>query len=117
MKNMIEFKLDNGEFAYMQLEKTKVETQIKQHVSRGGSRNSSDEENIVTAPRSFNDAIKSIAPIGNALLSSLKDINTPDEISLEFAISFTGKAGIVFSSVESEASFKVNIKWKNDNKK
>jgi hypothetical protein len=111
MKNMIEFKLDNGESAFMQLEETEVQTQQRQRVSRGG-RGSSDEE-VIQAPRSFNDALKSIAPIGNALLSSLKDIDTPDEISLEFAISFTGKAGVVFSSVGSEASFKVNIKWKN----
>jgi len=109
MRNMIEFKLDNGESAFMQLEGTEVQ---KQRVSRGG-RGDSDEEEVIQAPRSFNDALKSIAPIGNALLSSLKDINTPDEINLEFAISFNGKAGVIFSSVESEASFKVGIKWKN----
>lgn len=112
MKNMIEFKLDNGESAFMQLGETEVQTQQRQRVNRGG-RGESDEEEVIQAPRSFNDALKSIAPIGNALLSSLKDINTPDEISLEFAISFNGKAGVIFSSVESEASFKVGIKWKN----
>jgi len=107
MKNMIEFKLENGESAFMQLERT------ADKVKHRGSRDGSGEEEVVTAPRSFNDAIKSIAPIGNALLSSLKDINTPDEISLDFAISFNGKAGVIFSSVESNASFKVTIKWKN----
>ncbi|MDQ7091546.1 MAG: CU044_2847 family protein [Methylococcales bacterium] len=113
MTNMIEFKLDNGESAFMQLEESEVQTQTPKQVSRGGSRRGPEESDIITAPRSFDDAIKSIAPIGKSLISSLKDINTPDEISLEFAISFNGKAGVVFSSVESKASFKVNIKWKN----
>lgn len=103
MKNLLEFKLDNGESAFMQIEESNIK-----RVTRGN-----DSEEPIQAPRSFNDAILCVAPIGNALLSSLKDINTPDEINLEFAISFNGKAGVVFSSVESEASFKVNIKWKN----
>ena len=106
MKNLLEFKLENGESAFMQIEASDAQTRQR------GSR-SNDEAEPIQAPRSFDDAIRCVAPIGNALLSSLKDINTPDEINLEFAISFNGKAGVVFSSIESEASFKVNIKWKN----
>ena len=106
MKNMLEFKLDNGESAFMLIEES--DAQMRKRVSR-----SNDQEDPIQAPRSFNDAIRCVAPIGNALLTSLKEINTPDEINLEFAISFNGKAGVVFTSVESEASFKVNIKWKN----
>ena len=106
MKNLLEFKLENGESAFMQIEESDAQTRQR------GNRNQNEEEPI-QAPRSFDEAIRSVAPIGNALLSSLKDINTPDEINLEFAISFNGKAGVVFSSIENEASFKVNIKWKN----
>lgn len=106
MKNLLEFKLNDGESAYMQITETKTQTEQR------GSRDS-NRENTIEAPRSFEDAIKCVAPIGNALLTSLKDINTPDEIDLEFSISFNGKAGVVFTSVESEASFKVHIKWKN----
>ena len=99
MKNLLEFKLDNGESAFMQIEET--ETQ-------GRHRGRDDEGNLQTE-RTFSQAIICIAPIGNALLNFLKDINTPDEINLEFGLTFNAKAGVVFTSVESEASFKVNI--------
>jgi hypothetical protein len=35
MKNFIEFKLDTGEIAYMQIEETEEQTQARQRVSRG----------------------------------------------------------------------------------
>lgn len=110
MKNLLEFKLENGESAFVEIEEAD-ESQSRQRVSRGGSNEGGVEP--LQAQRSFNDAIKCITPIGNSLLSSLKEINTPDEISLEFGFKFSGKAGIVFTSAESEASFKVSITWKN----
>ena len=110
MSNMIEFKLDNGETAYMQFAESESSSQTRPGTHRGVGRNNSE---TIQAPRRFDEAVQCIAPIGNALLSSLKNIDKPDEINLEFSISFNGKAGVVFSSVESEASFKVSIKWKN----
>ena len=47
------------------------------------------------------------------MLESFKEMNTPDEIDLEFGIKFNAKAGAVFASVDSEATFKVSLKWKN----
>ena len=106
MKNLLEFKLDNGESAFIQIEET--ETQARQRGCRG-----IDDEGPLVAERTFSQAISSIAPMGNTLLNSFKDINTPDEINLEFGLTFNAKAGVVFKSVESQASFKVSIKWKN----
>ncbi len=84
MKNLIEFKLENGESAFMQIEESEEQTQARQRVSR--SNRSNEEGEPVQAPRRFDEAIQCIAPIGNALLTSLKDINTPDEISLELVL-------------------------------
>ena len=106
MKNLLEFKLENGESAFVQIEESEEQTQARQRVSRTRT----DEP--VPAERTFAQAVSCIAPIGNMLLTSLKDINTPDEIKLEFGLSFNGKAGVVFTSVESAASFKVSITWK-----
>lgn len=47
------------------------------------------------------------------LLDNLKELNTPDEINLEFGLKFGAKAGAIFASADSEAVFKVAIKWKN----
>jgi hypothetical protein len=77
------------------------------------SRGRGDEgSQTLQAERTFSQAVSCIAPIGNALLTSLKEINTPDEIKLEFGLSFNGKANLIFTSVDSAASFKVSITWK-----
>ncbi len=106
MKNLLEFKLDNGESAFIEIEESET------HVRQRGSLGRDDEENLL-AERTFSQAVSSIAPMGNTLLNSLKNINTPDEINLEFGLTFNAKAGVVFTSVGSAASFKVSITWKN----
>jgi hypothetical protein len=40
-------------------------------------------------------------------------MNSPAEIGLEFGIKLNAKAGAIFASVDSEATFKVSIKWRN----
>ena len=103
MKKLIEFKLDNGESAFMQIEETDSNDR--------GSRDR-DTQSTTTSERSFSEAIRCISPVANTLLSSLKNIETPDEIKLEFGLTFNGKANLIFTSAESEASFKVGITWK-----
>jgi len=44
MKNLLEFKLDNGESAFMQIEESEEQAQSRQRVSRGRG---GDEENII----------------------------------------------------------------------
>ena len=100
MKNLLEFEL-HGKPVFIQIQEPESR-------SRG-----TREEESAAVQRKFTDAIAGIAPVGNALLNSLKDINTPDEINLEFGFTFTGEAGLVFTSIKSEASFKVSITWKN----
>ena len=106
MKNLLEFKLDNGESAFIQIEESGT-------LSRQQSIRGSDDQANFQAERTFSQAVSCIAPMGNTLLNSLKDINTPDEINLEFGLTFSAKAGVVFTSVGSDASFKVSITWKN----
>ena len=69
MKNLLEFKLDNGESAFIQIEESG--TLSRQQSNRGRD----DEENLL-AERTFSQAVSCIAPMGNTLLNSLKDINT-----------------------------------------
>ena len=103
MKNVLEFELDGQLICIQGAE----EAESRSRSSRG-------ESNETTVPRELNSIFAQIAPVGNALLKSLKDINTPDEINLEFGVSLGGKTGIIFASAETEATFKVSITWKND---
>lgn len=107
MKKVLEFELDGQLICVHGAE----ESDSRYDSNRGDD----DEETAV--PRELNGIFAQIAPVGNALLKSLKDINTPDEINLEFGISLGGKTGIIFASAESEASFKISITWKNDKTK
>jgi hypothetical protein len=102
MKKLLEFKLDNGDSAFMQIEDTETNDR--------GNRDRDSQTQPTTVQRSFTEAIRCISPVANNLLSSLRNIESPDEIKLEFG--FNAKAGVVFTSAESEASFKVGITWK-----
>ncbi len=63
--------------------------------------------------RKFLDVIEGIKPAAEAVLATFREMDTPEEIKLEFGIKFNAKAGAVFASVDSEATFKVSLKWNN----
>ncbi|CAG1020372.1 hypothetical protein DOJK_00290 [Patescibacteria group bacterium] len=64
-------------------------------------RDRGDSQTQPRAERSFSDAIRCISPVVNLLLSSLKNIESPDEIKLEFGLTFNGKANLIFTSAVS----------------
>ena len=98
-KKIKEYKLENGTIISIN---AVVEGSEINRVSK-------KEEKI----KSFEDSISVIKPVSEALLATLKDLNTPDEIQLEFGITLGTKAGVIFVSADAEASFKVSIKWSN----
>jgi hypothetical protein len=77
-------------------------------------RRTSKSKEIIEAKKSFEETISSMTPVAQALKNSLKELNNPSEIALEFGLKFNAKAGVVFASAESEVAFKVALKWKND---
>ncbi|PID73407.1 MAG: hypothetical protein CSB33_04015 [Desulfobacterales bacterium] len=83
-----------------------------QRISRGG-RGDRDTDEEEKPPRKFEEAIRSIRPAADAVLRSLQGMNSPDEIGLEFGVKFSAKAGAFMISADSEASFKVALKWTN----
>ncbi|MFN5892579.1 MAG: CU044_2847 family protein [Dolichospermum sp.] len=46
------------------------------------------------------------------VVSKLKDI-TPNETEIKFGVKLTANAGIVFSSLGSELTFEITVKWNN----
>lgn len=63
--------------------------------------------------RRFADAIARVKPAAEAVLSAFREMNTPAEIGLEFGIKFNATVGAIFASADSEATFKVSLKWVN----
>ena len=54
-----------------------------------------------------------IKPVAKALFGAFEEFNNPQEIQLEFGVKFSAKAGVIFASADSEATFKVSLKWQN----
>ena len=105
MKKLIEFEL-NGQPVYVETEISEAEGMRR--VSRGGG-----DEPEQAASR-FTEAVARIKPAAEAVLNAFREMNTPDEIALEFGLNFSAKAGAVFASADSSATFKVSLKWKNE---
>ncbi len=106
-KDIIQYELEDGTFVSVEVEDS-GNASGAQRVSRGGRDGAGDQ-----AQGRFTDAVARIRPAAEAVLQSFREMNTPDEIGLEFGIKFNAKAGAVFASVDSEATFKVSLKWKN----
>lgn len=107
-RELMELEMADGTSVWIETDSTAAPAggSTLRRVSRGGAAQGE-------ADRRFEDAIAQIRPAAQALLDSLKELNTPEEIALEFGIKFNAKAGVVFASVDSEATFKVSLKWKN----
>lgn len=55
--------------------------------------------------------LSKVSPVVRTLRDALNDLNNPSEITVEFGLKIGGRAGLVFSSVDAEANFKVVVKW------
>jgi hypothetical protein len=104
MKKMIAFEMDDQP-VYIEAEVSEMEMQ---RVSRSG------ENEPVSAESRFVDAVAKIKPAAEVVLKAFQEMNTPDEIGLEFGLKFNAKTGVVFASADSQATFKVTLKWTNE---
>jgi hypothetical protein len=105
--DLIELKLADGTSVFVEDTGTAPAGQGPQRVSRGST-------GAQQADSRFEEAVARIRPAAEALLDSLKELETPDQIDLEFGLKFNAKAGVIFASVDSEAVFKVALTWKKD---
>lgn len=98
-KHLVEYELGDGETILVEVESLP-----------GDVRRVSKDTNTEKASVSFQEAVKRIKPAANVLMESLKGLK-PEEIALEMGLKFTAKAGVVLMSADSEATFKVTLKW------
>ena len=102
-KHVVEFILADSQPVFVEVEDTEETT--RQRVSRG-------DTGLEHSGKRFLDAIAHVKPAAEAVLA-FRELNTPDEIGLEFGVKFNASAGAILASVDSEATFKVGLKWKN----
>ena len=104
MKHIVQFELTDGSPVYVEIDEQDDTTHRR--VSVGG-------DAIEKAKDRFVDAINKVKPAAEAVLLSFRELQTPDEITLEFGIKLNGKIGALIAAVDSEANFKVSLKWAN----
>lgn len=104
-RNLVEYQLADGSPVYVEVETPAGER--VERVSRSG------ESLPEKAQAGFNEAIARLRPAADAVLQAFQGLNTPTEIGLEFGVKFSAKAGAIIASVDSEAVFKVSLKWSN----
>jgi hypothetical protein len=92
MKRLIQFELDDGTPVFVEIE----DREERQRVGRG-------EGAVEGAESRFTEVV----------LQTFRELSTPGEIALEFGIKFNAQAGAIIASVDSEATFKVSLKWAN----
>jgi hypothetical protein len=70
---------------------------------------------IEDTKESFDKALIPLKEISNSIIKCIKDIsNSPKEVQVELGVKFTAKAGIILTSLDSEAHFRVTLKWEKE---
>ena len=102
MKQLIEVPLNDGSSVIVEVEETESEGVVR--AGRG--------EVIAKAAQTLEAALDRVRPTASVVIAKLRDLAvTPSEISVEFGLKFSAKAGVYIASADTEANFKVSLKW------
>ena len=110
MKQLEEFELD-GDSIFIEVEDLAPKKGGRVYRER---KQGEDEDG---KSRRFVDAVERVKPAAEAVLRTFQTMQTPDEIGLEFGVKFNAKAGAILASIDSEATFKVSLKWTRKDKR
>ncbi len=108
MPNFIEVHLDDNTTIYLETTKDeiqKAEGELFTPVASNG--------HIIEKAKDFLDAtFNQIKVFSSEIANAINNIDvSPDEFEVEFGVKFAADAGIIISSVSSEASITVKLKW------
>ncbi len=105
MKKILQLKANDGSDLFIE-----VSDATQNEAVRGSY--SESRSVIDNAQESFEKALRPLKEVSNSIVNCIKDIaNAPDEVEVELGLKFTASAGIILTSLDSEAHFKVSLKW------
>src|SRR3981081_6884 len=109
MKQLLQLRANDGTDLYIEVNETAIDNPLR------GSSNFEDRGVIENAQQSFDKALQPLKEISNSIITCIKNItNSPQEGEVELGLKFTAKAGIILTSLDSEAHLRVSLKWKNE---
>ncbi len=108
MSNFIEIHLDDNTAIYLettQADIQKAENGLFTPVASNGR--------VIEKTKDFlASAVNQIEAFSNEITNAINNIDiAPDEFEVEFGVKFAADAGIIISSISSEASVTVKLKW------
>lgn len=107
MASLIEIKLDNGMKIFVEASQVDESDDLLEHVSTN---------RIITKTKKFlTEAFDQIKAFSNGIAESISTMEfRPDEFEVGFAVKFSADAGIIISSIGTESSVTVKMKWNKD---
>ena len=108
MSNLIEITLDENTKIYLESAKEDIkigDESLFMPIASNGQ--------IIQKTKEFLDnTFNQITTFSSNIANSIKRLDiAPDEFEVEFAVKFSADAGIIISSISSEASIKIKLKW------
>ncbi|MFG1702234.1 CU044_2847 family protein [Nonomuraea sp. M3C6] len=68
---------------------------------------------VARASRSFGEMLDTIRPVAEKFVASFGELpQAPDEITVEFGVTFSAEADVVIASTATDANFAVTLSWK-----
>jgi hypothetical protein len=105
MKSLIEYKLDDDSFIFIEVEEEPQGPGIEP-ASRDGN---AVHGRVV---KSFNDELDKVVPAANAIITKFRNLDSmPDEVQVGFGLKMGASAGAIITSGTIEANFNVTLKW------
>lgn len=105
-KQLLQLELADGKNIWVE---TNIDTPDDE-LANGVIRRAASDLDARAAQR-LEDVTEDLAPIASTIFNKLRNIGL-EEATLEFGMKFGAKAGVILTSVDSEATFKLSLKWK-----
>lgn len=108
IQNLIEISMDNNTKFYIETVQMPALDENDPLLAPAAS-----GDKVIKKTRDFlKDSFTQIKIFSNSIAEAIEDSHIrPDELELEFGIKFAADAGIIISSISSEANLTVKMKW------
>jgi len=104
-KQIVEFVLDNGSTFLIEVDDSSNNAIERVALPSG--------QVIFKAKQTFEAALDGIKPVASTIISKLKQLNEPvDEVEIKFGIKLTADFGAIFTSIGSDVSYEITLKWR-----
>jgi hypothetical protein len=104
MRRRIEFALAGEPGQVVTVEVEQPAEPGLERAARGGA--------VEHASDTFETAVAKVKPVIGGVVTSLRDmVHAPDDMTIEFGITFDAKSGVILTSVGVQANLKITVAW------